>query len=466
MTAQDLMKSILQRAIQGKLVTQLNSETPAKENMRREGVAIRSDHVPFDLPDSWQWTTVGDVCSLINGRAFKPADWDEVGLPIVRIQNLNDPKASFNYYSGEVEEKHIITKGTLLFAWSGTPGTSFGAFIWDGSRAVLNQHIFKVHYRDVYDKRYLRVALNASLDRIIDKAHGAAGLRHITKKELEKIMIPVPPIEEQERIVAKIEELQPLVAKYGEAEQKLSALNAEFPDKLRKSILQQAVQGKLTKRDPADEPAAELLKRIRTEKDKLIADGKIKGEKKQLQIVGEEGPFDVPDTWEWTTLEALCCGTISYGIIKLGEEDLNGVKVLRCSDVKPGWIDESGIRTVKGDLSDEYSRTILSGGELVINVRGTLGGCAIIPKRFKGYNVAREVAVLPVSNSICKEYLLYLLLSPAFDDYLLNNLRGVAYKGLNIALLSAFPIPIPPLNEQKRIVANIEQLLPLCEKLK
>lgn len=284
--------------------------------------------------------------------------------------------------------------------------------------------------------------------------------------KLKNLLCPIPPLAEQKRIVKKIEELIPLIEKYGKAEEQLSKLNAEFPDKLRKSILQQAVQGKLTERDPANEPASELLKRIKAEKEALIKAGKIKKEKPLPAITNDEKPFDIPDTWEWVRLCEVSVGQITYGIIKLGEEDSEGVKVLRCSDIKKGYIVTSNIRTVKKALSEEYARTILNGGEIVINVRGTLGGCAIVPIELKGYNVAREVAVIPVSKLILNKYLMHLLLSPIFDSYLLENLRGVAYKGLNIELLSSFIIPLPPLAEQKRIVKRVEELLALCDELK
>lgn len=145
----------------------------------------------------------GSACTLQNGRAFKPEEWSESGTPIVRIQNLNDESKPFNYCAFEVEKRFHIASGDLLFSWSGTPGTSFGAFFWNRGKGFLNQHIFRVDVDESsVDKNYLRYAINSKLNLIIDQAHGGVGLKHITKGKLEAIEIPLPPLTEQKRIAA------------------------------------------------------------------------------------------------------------------------------------------------------------------------------------------------------------------------------------------------------------------------
>ena len=171
-------------------------------------------HIPIH-PD-WPLFEIGSVCELINGRPFKPTDWENAekgGLPIVRIQNLNNPELDFNYYSGEVSPQYIIEPGELLFSWSGSRGTSFGAHIWKGERAVLNQHIFKVkfHKAQVF-KVFLLHTLNASVEEVEENLHGGVGLVHITKGNLERIKIPIPPLATQQAIVTEIEAEQALVA--------------------------------------------------------------------------------------------------------------------------------------------------------------------------------------------------------------------------------------------------------------
>lgn len=147
---------------------------------------------------------VKDICNLQNGRAFKPDDWGTEGIPIIRIQNLNDMSAPFNYYAGEYSPVHEINDGELLFSWSGTPGTSFGAFRWNRGKGVLNQHIFKVLPKIDVDKDYLKYALNGNINTIIAKAHGGVGLQHITKKELDEIDVPIVSKKEQLEIVEQL----------------------------------------------------------------------------------------------------------------------------------------------------------------------------------------------------------------------------------------------------------------------
>jgi type I restriction enzyme M protein len=174
---------------------------------RYRDVAIRTANFPL--------VPIGDICDLLNGRAFKPTDWEKAGsggIPIVRIQNLNKPDSDFNYFTGEVSERNTIHHSELLFSWSGSRGTSFGAHIWRGQKAVLNQHIFKVGFDEsLATKMYLFHALNKAVTEVEENLHGGVGLVHITKGNLEKIQIPLPPLEVQKEIVAEIEGYQKVI---------------------------------------------------------------------------------------------------------------------------------------------------------------------------------------------------------------------------------------------------------------
>lgn len=233
---------------------------------------------------------------------------------------------------------------------------------------------------------------------------------------------------------------------------------------LKAAILDLAIHGKLVPQDLSEEPAGELVKRIMAERSSRGEGKNRRSSRVMLPLTKEDIPFAVPAGWTWIRLGDMVLSPITYGIIKLGSEDPNGVKVLRSSDVKPGRVIKDNIRTVTPALSEAYSRTILHGGEVVVNVRGTLGGCAYISEEFAGYNVAREVAVINRSVQIDGQYLMWCLVSDYFWRYLGKNLKGIAYKGLNIALLVQFPVPLPSLAEQKRIVAKIDELMPLVER--
>lgn len=220
---------------------------------------------------------------------------------------------------------------------------------------------------------------------------------------------------------------------------------------LKQSILLSAIQGNLVKNDVTNASSEDYLETISEE---LRQNGKLQ-QYTEIKTYND----DVPENWIGIKIKDLVLRDVTYGIIKLGKEDPQGVKVLRCSDVKPGYLVTETVRTVEKSLSDQYSRTILKGGEIVINVRGTLGGCAIVPKELKGFNIAREVAMIAIPKCLNKEYVQNCLLSPMFWSFMQCNLRGIAYKGLNINRLKDFVLPIPPLEHQVKIVEKTKEVL-------
>ncbi|WP_252107971.1 MULTISPECIES: restriction endonuclease subunit S [unclassified Halomonas] len=194
-------------------------------------------------PKEWSRANIGTLCNLINGRAFKSSEWSETGLPIIRIQNLNNPEAKYNYFDGELNEKHRIESGDLLFAWSGTPGTSFGAHVWRGESAALNQHIFKIEFeRSLIEKRFLLYAINQTLDVLISGAHGGVGLRHVTKGKFEAAEISFPSLAEQ-KVIA--DTLDTLLAQVDNTKARLERI-PEILKRFRQSVLAAAVSGRLT----------------------------------------------------------------------------------------------------------------------------------------------------------------------------------------------------------------------------
>jgi type I restriction enzyme S subunit len=491
-----LRRFILDLAVRGKLVIQDANDEPAKGFKKPKYPAA-----PFELPSNWKWIELGDQLDLLNGMAFKPTDWSETGLRIVRIQNLNKQDAPFNFCIPEMaRSRSLIDDGSFLISWSGTPGTSFGAFIWDRGPAVLNQHIFRCDFKTAaFIGSFLRLAINGRLDEMIAKAHGGVGLQHITKGKLEALLIPLPPLAEQHRIVAKVDELMALCDSLETARTSreatrdrlaaasLARLNAPTPEtfeadarfaldalpalttrpnqikRLRQTILNLAVLGKLVSQDPGEEPAYLLRERSQEKVDASPYRRRIGG-----LIAPEKVPFECSPGWTWTTVQGLLeeGREISYGVIKLGDEPkAGGVPTLRCSDVRPGFIDMSGVRRVSESIEAAYVRTRLKGGEILINIRGTLGGVAVVSDELRGFNVAREVAVVPIAAELSANFIVYLMLSTYFWDSIQGNLRGIAYKGLNLGTLREFPVPLPPLAEQHRIVAKVDELMVLCDLL-
>ena len=170
-------------------------------------LAAENQTAKRSLPTGWRWVRLVELCRFVNGDAYKESDWSQQGIPIIRIQNLNDDSKPFNYWSGGLDDRVVVKPGDVLLAWSGTPGTSFGAHIWNRGLAVLNQHIFRVDFQsDGISPDWSVIAMNHQLDVLIGKAHGGVGLRHVTKGEVEALQIPLPPPQEQKRISAILNE--------------------------------------------------------------------------------------------------------------------------------------------------------------------------------------------------------------------------------------------------------------------
>lgn len=430
-----------------------------------------------NLPSGWTTVAIGDLCRLINGRAFKPTDWTPTGLPIVRIQNLNNEEAPFNRFSGEVDERFLIDSGDLLFAWSGTPGTSFGAHIWNRGKAILNQHIFRVLFDpSVVEKRFLRLAINERLDHLISMAHGGAGLAHVTKPMFEGTRVLLPPRPEQDRIVAEVEKQNTRLDAGVAALKRVQAQLKRY----RASVLKAACEGRLVpteaelaRREKRDyEPADKLLARILTER-------RARWEADQLAKIKAAGKPPKDDMWkakyveplppEVTNRTALPVGWTWASIAELAE-------VVRGGSPRPAgdpryfggsipWItvgaltaDQSpyllSVASTVTEEGKERSRFIQAGTLLLTNSGATLG----VPKITNiGGCINDGIAALLGVDGVLKLYLYYFLLTRT--DALRNIDQGAAQPNLNTSIIKAIAVPLPPHAEQKRIVADIESRL-------
>jgi type I restriction enzyme S subunit len=300
------------------------------------------------------------------------------------------------------------------------------------------------------------------LDAIKEQVPG--GIKtEIKPKHLLSLEISLPNIDEQRIICKNISSIE-----FFNKNLKSEIISQKYLIKqLRQTFLSEAVRGKLVKQNPNDEPALELLAQIKVEKDGQIINRKLKGRRLLPIIKAEEIPFEIPESWVWCRLDEICdpLREITYGIVKLGEYVKDGVYTLRTSDVKPWYILENNIRKVSKEISNDYMRSILSGGEIIFSIRGTLGGCSIVPSKMKGYNISRELAIIPLTSKVNNKFILSVLLSPYIQNETNAKLRGIAYKGINLQEIKAFMIPLPPIEEQVRIVSKIKQLMRLCDEL-
>ena len=447
------------------------------------GDEVRSlaNEVPFDIPDSWEWVRVRNCTELFNGRAFKPSDWTITGLPIVRIQNLNDEKAPFNYYDKLVDKDVHLYGGELLFAWSGTPGTSFGAHIWRDQEAVLNQHIFKLLFDETaIFKPYYMYALNQRVGNLIKAAHGSAGLQHVTRGVFESTLIPLPPFAEQIRIVEKLNVLFPIVDHYSNAYDNLNNLQAAFPEALKKSILQEAVQGKLVPQDPSDEPAEALLERIRAEKQWLIKEGKIKKDKHESVIfrrdnshyekldgmercIDDELPFEIPESWAWVRWGAIA-ESIQYGYNAPAKQE-GRIRMVRISDIHENTVAWSSVPFCDIDDSDIPTYLLQANDILFARTGGTVGKSFLVSEVpcesiYAGYLIRTRY-----SSLLCPQYLKYFMESPLYWQQLKSGTTATAQPNCNGQTLAKMLLPLPPANEQLRIVDNLVRTFTIIEKM-
>ncbi len=489
MTAQDLKNSILQLAVQGKLVLQNPSDEPASELLKQitqqkaqlaeEGVikkekplpTISDEDIPFDIPENWLWVRLGDYClDAFSGKSpvysKTPTPYEVIGQAANQQLGLDytQVKYTVSEFWNSMDPKYFLLENDVLLntLGHGTLGRA-GIVPVLHKKLLTDGHLFVFRLYSAIASKYFYYYLQYKRPEIEISANGSTNQTFLSLKRTNQWLIPVPPLAEQERIVAKIEELLPLVSEYDEVENRISALNTEFPDKLRKSILQQAVQGKLTERDPSDEPAIELLDRIRAEKAKLIAEGKIKKEKIIPVISEEDQLFDIPDTWTWTTI-ADTCTNIQYGTSEKSAPS-GKVAVLRMGNLQGGKIDYSNLVYTSNDYDIE--RCHLEYNDLLFNRTNSkelVGKTAIykaeIPAIYAGY----LIRVTPIM--IDSDYLNYVMQSHFFKKYCLAvKTDAIGQSNINAEKLKRFVFPLPPLAEQKRIVARVEDLLAACKAL-
>ena len=492
MTAQELKNSILQLAVQGKLVPQCKEDEPASELTRhiiesRNQVeknhiktlsSISEEEISFDIPESWIWLRLGDFCQVYNGNSINSTVKQEkysqkcdghcfIATKDVGFDHIIDYENGI-YIPKEETNFKVANAGSILLCME---GGSAGKKIAVIDRDVCFGNKLCCFTPYIIDNQYLYYYLQSPVffSAFFGSMTGLIG--GVGSAKLKNLICPIPPIEEQKRIVAKIEELMPMVEEYGKAEEQLTKLNAEFPDKLRKSILQQAVQGKLTERDPADEPASELLKRIKTEKEALIKSGKIKKEKPLPEITEDEKPVDIPEQW--------CSVRIGdVGIYKKGPFGSSLTKsmfVPKSPDAVKVYEQKNAIQKdhTLGEyyIARDYFEKKMRGfeifpGDIIVSCAGTIGETYVMPENIEQGIINQALMRMKIVPSIDLDYFLL------YFDYVLKIDAQGSSKGSAIKNIPPFEIfkkmilPLPPIAEQKRIVKQVEELLALCDELK
>ncbi len=490
MTPEQLKLSILQSAFQGKLTgeclpnetaddlyQQIQSEKQrliSEKKIKKEKSLseISADEIPFDIPDNWRWCYVGDLFLHNTGKAQNSSGstngtirkfittsnlyWGEFDFTKVKEMPFTDTEL----------ERCTAKKGDLLVCEGGDCGRSA---VWDYDEEVcIQNHVHRLRpYRDVniYYFYYL-FYLYKNTGRL--RGRGVA-IQGLSNEAIHKVVLPLAPLEEQHRIVAKIEELLPYVDCYAAAYEKLEQFNAKFPEDMKKSILQYAIQGKLVEQRPEEGTGEELYRQIQEEKKRLIKEGKIKKEKPLPEIAEDEIPFDIPESWKWVRFSEIM-STMSTGPFgsMLHKTDYieKGIPLVNPANMVNGKIVPSDKMMISEETRRRLSSYILHAGMIVLGRRGEMGRCAVVTEKEDGWLCGTGSFFMEPSMSLYVYYVVSLFSSPYVKFYLGGESVGTTMSNLNHTILSKMPIPLPPLAEQRRIVAKLDEILPLCERLK
>jgi type I restriction enzyme S subunit len=449
MTPQELKSSILQLAIQGKLVKQLESDCPIDLSKYKNKP---TDEYEFDLPNKWVTANLECITDTIPSKQYQVLESQVLKEGSYAV--ISQSKEYSIGYSNEADkvfhhEKPVVVFGdhtaeVKLVDFDFVVGAD-GVKIFAPKPDLLPQFLYYVMQFYCID---------------LSKVGGYS--RHY--KYLKFKPIPLPPLAEQKRIVAKIEELLPLIDRYEEAWTKLEDFNKRFPLDMQKSILQMAIQGKLVPQDPSEGTGEELYRQIQAEKAKLVKEGIIKKDKPLTEITEDEIPFDIPDSWKWKRLGEI---TYSWGQ-KQPDKTFCYVDVGSINNQKH-ILDENETIVAAKDASSRARKIVKQGDVIFATVRPYLQNICIIDRIFS-YEpiVSTAFAVMHCPEGVYNKYLYYYLLSPSFMRFAnaTDKAKGIAYPAIGEKDFFNGVVPLPPLAEQKRIVAKLEEILPLCECLK
>ena len=494
MTPQELKSSILQLAIQGKLVEQRPEEGTGeelyqeiqseKQKLIKTGIIkadksspkISEDEIPFDVPESWKWVYLETLCSVITDGTHKTPSYTDNGVHFLSVKDISSGYLDFSNakYISEHEHRQLTRrckpeKGDVLVCRIGTLGKALAIDIETEFSIFVSLGLIKPIQKQT--AKYIETVINSGygyswIQRV--KVGGGTHTFKINLDDLREFTLPLPPLAEQKRIVAKIEELLPYIDRYEKAWSRLEDFNKRFPVDMQKSILQMAIQGKLVEQRSEEGTGEELYQQIQAEKQKLIKEGKIKKEKPLPEISEDEIPFDIPESWKWCRLSEIC--NVTDGTHQTPHYVEKGRPFISAQNIKPYRFMPEIYRCVSEEDYLNYNKNVSpeKGDILMTRVGAMIGEAAII-------NVDMEFSIY-VSLTLIKcyqknfdmSYLLHVLNSPHGRKLAEKKTLGksASQGNLNLVFIREFLIPLPPLAEQKRIVAKLEEILPLCDKLK
>lgn len=488
MTPQELKNSILQLAIQSKLVPQRPEEGNAeelykqiqaeKQKLIKEGKIkkekplppITDDEKPFEIPASWKWVRLGEIATVLGGKripAGRKLITENTGHIYIRVSDMKDDFVSTNnlmYVPHDIYStisKYIINKEDIYITVAGTIGR-VGKIPPELNGANLTENADRLVFSVIDQNWFIDCLKSSAVQSQITNVTTKVGQPKLAIKRIQELTIPLPPLAEQKRIVAKIEELLPYVERYETAYNKLQQLNKRFPGDLQKSVLQLAIQGRLVPQCAKEGNAEDLYKQIQTEKQKLIKEGKIKKEKLLPPLTDDEKPFEIPDSWKWVRLGEIGSWASGATPSRSNPDYYNGtIPWLKTGDLNDSYITDTSEYITELALSKTSVRLNPIGSVLIAMYGATIGKIAIL-KTAATTNQACCACI--AYNGIYNKYLFYFLL--AYRKNFIKMGAGGAQPNISKEKIVNTIFPFPPLPEQKRIIAKIEEIIPLCNKLK
>ena len=487
MTPQELKNSILQMAIQGKLVEQRPEEGTAEElfariqeekqrlikekKIKKEKPLpeITDDEKPFNIPESWMWVRWGDLSESIQYGYNAPAQ-SAGRIKMVRISDIQEGKVIWesvpfcNIQEDEISN-YLLKKNDILFARTGgTVGKSY--LVKDiPDEAIYAGYLIRTRYSESLCPEYMKCFMESLLYWTqLKNGTIATAQPNCNGKTLSKMVLPLPPLAEQKRIVAKIEELLPYIERYEQAWSKLEKFNSRFPEDMKKSLLQYAIQGKLV--EQRSEEGTALFEQIQEEKHRLIKEKKIKKEKPLPEITDDEKPFDIPESWKWVRVGEIFAHNT-------GKAMNSSAKKVNKAGAKRKFITTSNLYWNSFDFSsvkemffsdDELERCTVRKGDLLMCEGGAYYGRTAIWNY--DYDICFQNHIHRLRSYKPVELLFFYHLFYFYKSMNMMKAKGTAMPGLSSQTLHQMVLPLPPLSEQKRIVEKLERLLPLCEQLK
>ena len=483
MTPQELKYSILSLAIQGKLTERFPEDGDARallcdsvvgDNVDGQRVKVKTvteitdDEKAFDIPDTWEWVKLGNVCVIARGGSPRPIKeyitTAENGINWIKI---GDTEKNGKYISATAEKikPSGVSKSRMVHA---------GDFLLTNSMSFGRPYILKVdgcihdgwlvisQTKEVFDQDYLYWLLssNYAYMQFCGKVSGAV-VKNLNSDKVANSVCPLPPLAEQKRIVAKIEELLPLIDRYEQAWSKLEDFNKCFPVDMQKSILQMAIQGKLVPQVPEEGTGEELFQQIQAEKQRLIKAGTIKKEKPLPEITEDEVPFDIPDSWKWVYIGDLFQHNTGKAL-NSSDKSGNPMEYITTSNVYWNSFTLDKLKTMLFTEA-EVDKCTVQKGDLLVLEGGDVGRAAIWNYDFP-MRIQNHIHKLRPFGDLCIEYFYHIFFF--YKNAGMINGKGIGIKGLSSGALHNLLVPLPPLAEQKRIVAKLEEILPMCERLK